>query len=160
MAVRSPMQWSEQENGGFSGAPPDQLKRPPTAGAYGPEHVNVASQRPDPDSLLSFMRSLVRAYRESPELGWAELHVLKQPHVEVLAHECRWDDRRLLLVHNLGPEPRRVSLQIEGGDGIDLVDVLGEAPCTLDADGTVHVELDGYGFRWLRLSPVGTKRIW
>jgi trehalose synthase len=160
MAVRSPMQWSHQQNGGFSQAPTAELRRKPTTGRYGSEHVNVAAQRTDPDSTLGFMRSLVRAYRESPELGWAELHLLEQPHVEVLAHECRWGDRRLLLVHNLGPEPRQVPLQIDDGTAVELVDVLGDAPCTLDGQGRLTVELDGYGFRWVRLTAKGSKRIW
>ena len=53
-----------------------------------PEHVNVADQRHDPESLLSFMKLLVRRYRESPELGWGKFAVLDQPHATVLAHEC------------------------------------------------------------------------
>jgi trehalose synthase len=160
MAVRSAMQWSDGPNGGFSRAPADRLPRPPTSGEYGPEQVNVAGQRADPDSTLSFMQSLVRAYRESPELGWAELQVLEQPHVEVLAHECRWDDRRLLLVHNLEDESRRVELAVEDAEGVTLVEVLGSGPAELGHDGTVQVELAGYGFRWLRLAGNGGRRLW
>ena len=31
---------------------------------YGPEHVNVADQKRDPDSLWNFMATLIRRYRE------------------------------------------------------------------------------------------------
>ena len=71
------------------------------AGSFGPEHVNVAAQRGDPDSLLSFVSLLIKRYRESPELGWADFRVLEQPHHHALAHECAWDDRRIVAVHNL-----------------------------------------------------------
>jgi glycosidase len=73
LAVRTPMQWSPQPNGGFSSARASKLPRPVVGGAYGPEHVNVAAQRSDPDSLLSFVTLLIRRYRESPELGWSEV---------------------------------------------------------------------------------------
>ena len=73
-AVRTTMQWTDGRNGGFSDAPPSRLVAPTVQGGFGPEHVNVAAQRRDPDSLLRFMTLLVQRYREAPELGWGELH--------------------------------------------------------------------------------------
>ena len=47
--VRTPMQWSAEENGGFSTAPPEQQIRPIVhEGGFAYEHVNVAAQRRDP----------------------------------------------------------------------------------------------------------------
>ena len=80
MAVRTPMQWSDGENGGFSTAPPDRLVGQVVDGGYGPQHVNAAAQMRDPDSLWNFLRTLVLTYRACPELGWGELTVLDQPH--------------------------------------------------------------------------------
>ncbi|WP_148574490.1 alpha-amylase family protein [Nocardioides caldifontis] len=160
MAVRSPMQWADGPNGGFSRASPDRLPRRPTAGRFGPEHVNVAGQRQDPDSLLAFFQTLVRVYRESPELGWAELHLHDQPHKEVLAHECRWGDRRLLLLHNLGPEPREVRLTVDDSDELELLHVLGSGPAGLESGGRLTACLEGYGYRWLRLATRDGRRLW
>ena len=97
LAVRTPMQWNDGRNGGFSNAAPSRLRRPLTEGAFGPEHVNVAAQRSDPDSLHAFVALLIKRYRESPELGWADFAVLDQPHRHVLAHAVhlgRPPDRR------------------------------------------------------------------
>ena len=58
LAVRTPMQWTAGRNGGFSTAAPSRLCRPVVEGGFGPEHVNVADQRRDPESLLSFMSLL------------------------------------------------------------------------------------------------------
>ena len=67
LAVRTPMQWTAGRNGGFSSAPPRRAAPARwSSGGFAPEFVNVADQRRDPDSLLSFMKLLIRRYRESP----------------------------------------------------------------------------------------------
>ena len=74
LAVRTPMQWTDQRNGGFS------TRRPVPAAAAGgrrapsgPSTSTSPRQRTDPESLLGFVSLLIRRYRESPELGWARL---------------------------------------------------------------------------------------
>jgi glycosidase len=119
-AVRTPMQWSDGPAGGFSKAPTRKLIRRVTPDGYGPEHVNVVAQRTDPDSLWSFMRHLVQTYRSCPELGWGEFSVLEQPNPQVLAHQCSTGTAAVVAVHNLGPEPQTVSLDLSpwgGGHG-------------------------------------------
>ncbi len=160
LAVRSPMQWTDGRNGGFSGAAPSRLRRPVTAGGFGPDHVNVAQQRTDPDSLLGFIALLIRRYRESPELGWADFTVLDQPHDHVLAHECAWDDRRIVALHNLSPAGCTVPLSLEGCDGEHrLVDLLQDGSTALDDHGRAELTLDGYGYRWLRVLAPGSRRL-
>jgi glycosidase len=104
-AVRTPMQWTGEANGGFSTAPADRLAAAVVTGDFSPERVNVAAQRADPESLLSFIRLLISRYRACPELGWGRFEVLDQPHHQVLAHQLTWDDASLVAVHNLGPDP-------------------------------------------------------
>jgi trehalose synthase len=161
LAVRTPMQWSNQRNGGFSEAAPSRLPRPVVSGPFGPEHVNVADQRADPDSLLAFVSMLIRRYRESPELGWSDFRLLDQPHAAVLAHECAKDDRRLVAVHNLGPDSCVVPLALDDCDGsYHLVDLLSDAGETaVGDDGRVELKVEGYGYRWLRLKPRGSRRL-
>jgi trehalose synthase len=160
LAVRTPMQWSNDRNGGFSSARPSKLPRPVVEGAYGPEHVNVTDQRSDPHSLLSFMALLIRRYRESPELGWADLCILDQPYAHVLAHLAAVDDRRLVLLHNFSPDRVTVPLRIEDSDaGFRLVDLLQDGVTAVDDDGRAEVALDGYGYRWLRVMGTESRRL-
>jgi glycosidase len=129
-------------------------------GGFSPEHVNVADQRRGPDSMLAFMRLLIRRYRDSPELGWADFRLLDQPHAGVLAHVCTWDDGSLVAVHNLGPDACEVPLQLEGCDETHrLVDLLAEATTPLDAKGRVTLTLEGYGYRWLRIVAEDSRRL-
>jgi glycosidase len=160
LAVRTPMQWTSGPNGGFSTADPGRLPGPVVDGGFAPRFVNVADQRRDPDSLLSFVKLLIRRYRESPELGWGAFTVLDQPHPEVLAHLCSWDDGALVAVHNLGAEPRTVPVSLEGcGAGHRLVDLLADGEQPVDEDGGVELALDGYGYRWLRVIGPDDRRL-
>ncbi|HEU4491457.1 MAG TPA: alpha-amylase family protein, partial [Jiangellales bacterium] len=69
LAVRTPMQWMPGPGAGFSGvADPKQLVRPLVEGDFGPEKVNALDQRRERDSLLHWMRVMIRRYRELPEL--------------------------------------------------------------------------------------------
>ncbi|MFF1632680.1 alpha-amylase family protein [Leifsonia sp. NPDC058248] len=159
MSVRTPMQWSSGRNGGFSTARKSRLRNPLTEGGFGPEHVNVAQQRRDPDSLLQFMRTLIRHYRNERELGWGAFEVLDQPDAAVLAHSLTSGDRVLIALHNFGSEPREVQLALGGaardagaddGSADRLTDLFTGEEFALDR-GRVGVPLDGYGYRWLRL---------
>lgn len=155
MAVRTPMQWTSGRNGGFSDAAARRLIQPPVGDGYGPEHVNVADQRRDPDSMWSFMRTLIGTYRMCPELGWGEFTVIEQPHRQVLAHRCDLDDVAVVAVHNLGADAVVVDLAIDGlDDSTELVDLFSQEEVHTE-DGTIQVSLEGYGYRWLRLRPEG-----
>lgn len=69
-AIRTPMQWSDGPNAGFSSAPKPRLVRPViTGGAYGYETVNVDAERNDSSSLLAWFERMLRALRECPESG-------------------------------------------------------------------------------------------
>jgi glycosidase len=157
-AVRTPMQWTSGRNGGFSTAPPRRLISPVVEGGYGPAHVDAAQQRRDPDSHWSFMRRLIAAYRSCPELGWGGFEVLPQPHHAVLAHRSTWDDAAVVAVHNLGGEPTEVELTVADREVL-LVDLLQDGEVRSDGRGRVTLELDGYGFRWLRVHPGDDARL-
>jgi trehalose synthase len=159
-AVRTPMQWTAGKNGGFSTAPPRKLPSPVVEGGYSPAHVNVADQVADPDSLLAFIRRLTTRYRACPELGWGRFEVLEQPNAAVLAHRLTWDDASLVAVHNLAPEAVVVALTIEGTDGTgQLLDLLRPGTTPLGEDGGCELELDGYGYRWLRVHRPEDRRL-
>jgi glycosidase len=154
MAVRTPMQWSRGRNGGFSHATPGRLVQRVVPGAWGPDHVNVADQLHDPDSLWSFMRKLISIRRSCPEVGWGAWTVLDQPLDSVLAQRCAVEGSSVVTVHNLGAEPVTVDVPVDpDGEGLEAVDLMSDEVVTGQATARVH--LDGYGYRWLRVRPAG-----
>ncbi len=123
-------------------------------GAFGPEHVNVAAQLHDPDSLWSFMRKLIGIRRTCPELGWGTWSVVDQPSEQVLVQRCDLDGSSVVTVHNLGAEPVTVDVPVDpDGDGLEAIDLMADRVVT--GEPAARVALDGYGFRWLRVRPAG-----
>jgi trehalose synthase len=157
VSVRTPMQWNDDENAGFSAAAPSRLRRPLVEGEFGPLAVNVADQRRDPDSLLNWMERIMRRRRETPEFGWGRAHILDSGDPAVLAHRCDWEESSVLAVHNLSGEPRVVRVEVDPPmESGELDDLLDEGMGAHLLDGTLlELKLEGYGYRWFRVRPPG-----
>lgn len=151
-AVRTPMQWTAGPNGGFSTAEPSELTAPVTEGEFGPEHVNVAAQRRDPDSLLNWIKLLVRRYRECPELSWGECTILEHNSPAVFAHRSEHEGGAIVTAHNFGAEATEVTLGVVGsGVGLRAVDLLRDDTTELAENGSLSLQLEPYASRWLRI---------
>lgn len=160
MAVRTPMQWTSEPSAGFSAASRRKLVAPFPSDGYGPEHVNVAAQRDDTESLYAFIRSLIFHYRRHPELGWGEVSVIETPHPAVLVLACRWDSS-VVTVHNLAAEGATVGFRLDDvPEGATLVDLFEGESVEIDPSGRLEVTLDGYGFRWYRLQAPDDHRLY
>ncbi len=159
-AVRTPMQWSTDKNGGFSSAPASRLVAPPPADGYAPQHVNVQAQLSDDDSLLQFIQRLAVRYRASPEIGWGAFRVLEQDQPAVLAHSISADVGCFVALHNFSDVPVKTAIRLaDDPDAVELSDLLGPERIALDERNGVTLELPAYGYRWLRVVRPGDGRI-
>jgi maltose alpha-D-glucosyltransferase/alpha-amylase len=154
-AIRTPMQWTAGKNGGFSTGARDQLVRPAiSSGKYGYREVNVAKQRRDPDSLLSWMERALRTLRECREFGIGRPRLIDlEGTPSVLAVAFDGPDGAMLAVHNLagrsvtvdlGPQPEQQActpIEVYSSSGPDE---------RLDKRLRA-LELAPYGYRWIRL---------
>ena len=163
-AVRTPMQWTDGKNGGFSTAKASDLVAPLARGEYSPEHVNAAAAKRDPDSLFNFMVTLIRRYRESAELGWGEFAIIDQPEPAVFAHTCTTEFGALVLLHNFGEDPVKVAGTVAPEEeprkaykDAMLLDLFDGDNVPLEPDGGFTVELERYGYRWYRLHRIGDR---
>ena len=153
-ALRTPMQWSADANANFSTAAPELLVRPVLSrGSYGYKRVNVQAQRTDPGSLLRWFEQMIRTLRECPEIGVGTCTVLDVALPRhVLAHRCDAPEGSVLLLHNLAD--KAVTVDIGRLDGVVTT------PREIFADDGYYaptkqlsgLRLNGYGYRWIRLS--------
>ena len=160
LSVRTPMQWTDERNGGFSSARPSALPRPVVDGEFGPLAINVAGQRRDPDSLLNWMERVIRRRRECPEFGWGSAEVLDTTNDAVLAHRCIWDSSIVVAVHNLSAAPVEVTVALgDGLEGVDrMIDLLDDTETVRGLErATLDLTMSGYGYRWFRLQREGTR---
>ena len=149
-SIRTPMQWADAPQGGFSTA--EEAVRPVIAkGDYGYPTVNVRNQERDPESLFSWFERTIGALRECPEFGSGTVKVLDARSEQVLALQYDSPAGSVLAAVNLGESACTLDLsgQTEAADGFP-VDVLADRAYPV-AD-LAAVELDGRGYRWLRLA--------
>jgi maltose alpha-D-glucosyltransferase/alpha-amylase len=149
--ARTPMQWSTEPQAGFTQG--DKPILPViSGGAYGFEHVNVAEQRRDPNSLLNWLERLIRMRKEVPEIGWGDFTVLRVAGHDVLAIRYDWKDNSVVVMHNFNAEPREVWLDVglEGDQGSLLVNLLSGEHSSAVESGRHSILLEGYGYRWYR----------
>jgi len=150
MAIRTPMQWTDERHAGFTSA-----ERPVVPlvdrGLYAYEAVNVENQRRDPDSLLRWMIRMIRLRKECPEIGWGEWSIVRTNQSAVLAMLYEWRERRLLCVHNLAQAPCEARLQLDVDRGDRLANLTEDDEAVADDRGVHHLELEPYAYRWYRV---------
>jgi maltose alpha-D-glucosyltransferase/alpha-amylase len=140
VGCRTPMQWDDGPNAGFSTAPADRLYLPVDPA---PDRPTVAEQRADEGSLLHLVRRLIALRRTTPAL---------QPRAEVEVLNAGYPFAYLrggthLVVLNPGRAP--VSLDVRSVRGVGAGRVLEGSGVEL-GDDTVLV--DGFGWAVVELA--------
>jgi maltose alpha-D-glucosyltransferase/alpha-amylase len=150
--ARTPMQWSAERQAGFT------LNDSPvlpliSGGPYGFEHINVAEQRRNPQSLLNWTERILRMRKEVPEIGWGQPTILPTGTPEVLAIRYDWRGNAALFVHNFSAIPREILLTpgAEGTHDSLLVNLLSDGNSEVREDGRHCILLEPYGYRWYRV---------
>ncbi|MBM7082780.1 alpha-amylase family protein [Micromonospora sp. WMMD734] len=151
-AIRTPMQWSYKENGGFSTADPEKLIRPVIdQGDFGYQQVNVTAQRRDSTSLLAWFERMIRTLREAPEIGsGSTTHIDVPMPAGVLAHRADGPTGTMVFLHNLGTEDVEVDLSSVAPEADLPIDVLTDRGYG-DVGKLDSLKLGGHGYRWIRL---------
>jgi maltose alpha-D-glucosyltransferase/alpha-amylase len=149
-SVRTPMQWSDDVNGGFSTG--DKLVHPViSTGPYGYQTINVDAQRRDPRSLLNWMIKMIRVRKDCPEIGWGEWALLPAGVSGVLALCYAWRGNRVVILHNFDREPQQARVQLTGEGRELLVNLLEHDDSRAGKDGRHHISLEAYGYKWYRV---------
>jgi maltose alpha-D-glucosyltransferase / alpha-amylase len=149
-AVRTPMQWANEPNAGFSTA--EETVHPVIdEGVWSYRYVNVEAQRRDPDSFLNWIARMIRLRKECSEIGCGTCTVVDtgSPHILALQHE--WRGNRVLAVHNFDEHAHEAHIRLEGPGASRLSSLLEEREIEAGADGEFAIPLESLGYRWFRL---------
>jgi maltose alpha-D-glucosyltransferase/alpha-amylase len=146
------MQWSTEPNAGFT-KNKKSIMPVINVGPYGFQHVNVAAQRRDPNSLLNWMERIIRMRKEVPEIGWGDFSFVSAGPPEILAMRYSWRNNSVVFVHNLSSEPRevRLALKTDGEEDCMLANLLSEDHSRSEKGALHYILIEPYGYRWYRV---------
>jgi len=89
--ARTPMQWSEEVNGGFSQGEPWIKSNPNYV------DINVASQERNKKSILNFYRQMIAFRKANKTLVYGDYQSIQNEHPQIYAYR-RWDEENEFLV--------------------------------------------------------------
>jgi maltose alpha-D-glucosyltransferase/alpha-amylase len=125
--VRTPMQWSDDKNGGFSEADSAALYSPLIVDPpYGYHGINVEAQERTKTSLLRWMRRLIGVRKKYRAFGRGTFEVLHPTNRAVLVFIRRYEEEIILCVSNLSRYAQAVELDLRAFSGC--------LPCELWSD--------------------------
>lgn len=102
--ARTPMQWDDSAQAGFSGGEP-WIDVNPNYRA-----INVAAQRQDPDSVFHYYQRLIRLHREYPVFAEGNFRLLLADDAQIFAYERESETGKLLVICNFSGEPAECGL--------------------------------------------------
>jgi alpha-glucosidase len=103
---RTPMQWNEGKNAGFSKAKP-WLPVPASAKTH-----NVANEMKDEHSILSFYRQLLMMRHTEPALLEGNFQLLNEDDPNVLTYVRRYKNEAILVMLNMSATDQKVRLNL------------------------------------------------
>ena len=97
-SARTPVQWSDEKNAGFSDGVPWFFVNP----NY--KEINVKSQEEDPNSLLNFYRKLLKFRKETPVALYGDYRELMPEDKNFYVYRRSLDGQRLLVICSFSSE--------------------------------------------------------
>jgi len=160
-AVRTPMQWSPDRNGGFSKADPQSLYLPPVMDpVYGYQSVNVEAQSRDPSSLLNWTRKILNIRRSRQAFGRGTLEFLGPGNRKILAYIREHGGESVLCVANLSRYPQPVELDLSRYEGRVPVEMVGHTAFPPIGRLPYLLTLPAHGYYWFDLADEADVPAW
>ena len=138
--ARTPLQWDRSPLGGFTTGRP-------WLPVIDPQARNVADQSADPGSLLSLYRRLIAARHDVPALGRGSHRSIFGVAPEVLAWVRELDGERVLVLLNVGDQPRACEVIGLGANGEVVVGTEPSRSGRIGLEGLTLAPLEGLALR-------------
>ncbi|MDX5422684.1 MAG: maltose alpha-D-glucosyltransferase, partial [Hymenobacteraceae bacterium] len=152
--VRTPMQWYDNRNAGFSDANPQRLYLPVIIDPeYKYESVNVDTQNHNANSLLWWMRRTINMRKRYKAFGRGTIKFLSPSNSKVLAFIREYEDETILVIANLSRFPEAVELDLQEYKGHVPVEVFSKNKFPGIKDEQYLFTIGGHGYYWMELKP-------
>lgn len=139
--VRTPMQWDDSPNAGFTtGTPFTEFVH----GDLGYKHLNVAMQVADPESLFHAISRMVNMRKQYHAFGRGAMEWIETENPAFAAYTRKYQDESLLILHNLSGSVQTTALLDKyHGSYIELIS---------DSDWQIgpSITLQPYDYLWLK----------
>jgi oligo-1,6-glucosidase len=110
--ARTPMQWDDSPNGGFSSGMPWIPVNPNYT------TVNAAAQTGDPNSVFGFYKTLIFLRKENPLIVYGDYELLLPKDEKLFVYRRRYEGKSLLVICNFSgdsvPAPAELGLKLSG----------------------------------------------
>jgi maltose alpha-D-glucosyltransferase / alpha-amylase len=155
--VRTPMQWSDDKNAGFSEADSAALFSPLIVDPpYGYHGINVEAQERTKTSLLRWMRRLIGVRKKYRAFGRGTFEVLHPVNRAVLVFIRRHEDEIILCVSNLSRYAQAVELDLRQFNGSIPIELWSDRPFPAIGERPYFLTLGPHGVFWFRITAPGT----
>ncbi|MEO0734966.1 MAG: alpha-glucosidase C-terminal domain-containing protein, partial [Bacteroidota bacterium] len=152
--VRTPMQWNNNENAGFSEANPHSLYLPVIRDTeYSYRWVNVKRQQQNPNSLLNWTRKLLAKRKTFQVFGRGEIEWLKPDNGRILAFVRKYYEEKVVVVVNLSRHPQAVQLDLTEYEGSRVREVFGRTYFNDVGRDLYQITIGSHGYYWLQMEP-------
>jgi maltose alpha-D-glucosyltransferase/alpha-amylase len=149
--VRTPMQWSADENAGFSTAHPGVLFAPVIDDSeYSYRTVNVANQEKNPTSLLNWTRRMIQTRKKVRGFGRGTFTILDVDNPHILVFERKYENEHIVCAFNFSRALQSVRIPIGVPGPTTVRDLIGGSTLH-DARARLkyQITLGPRGYAWL-----------
>lgn len=145
--VRTPMQWNDNRNAGFSGCNPSRLYAPViTDPNYNYNAINVEAQKALPNSLLNWIKRMIKVRRNYPAISRGKLNFTYPENKSVLVFYLDHNDEYVLCVFNMSSTPQPVEINMKEFNGFTPVEVFGKTDFPQIGELPYLLTLGGHGY--------------
>ncbi len=151
--VRTPMQWNDNRNAGFSRAKPSQLYMPviDDPGIYHYQAANVEAARENKTSFYWWLVNLIGHRKRFKAFGHGDIHFLQPDNPKIFAYVRSYELESILVVANLSRVPQPVELELSKWRGATPVEITGQTPFPQIGPEPYQLSLGPHGFYWFHL---------
>jgi len=133
---RTPMQWNDTENAGFTTGTP-WLPVPPTYKTH-----NVATESNDPNSILDFYKSVLKLRHSNVALMDGSYTPLNEDDPNVLSYLRIYKDQVVLVALNMSASPHKVNFELRRNGFSSATSLIATGKTNIKGD---EVSLDPFG---------------